>query len=176
MTPITAPVTALLLALGLGAPSTAPVDVRPAEAISLPSVMEVPGTSLDVDERDGQVSLTFSTIARDRVGELREATDGLARLYDGSLRNARYGRHAPDALKSPGEMGLPPVAAHVESVRGGARLVVTAADARDAERVRPARCSEVTARWFADRPQGRSPCPCPCPCPCPRVESFRPAR
>lgn len=152
MTPITAPVTALLLALGLGAPSTAPVDVRPAEAISLPSVMEVPGTSLDVDERDGQVSLTFSTIARDRVGELREATDGLARLYDGSLRNARYGRHAPDALKSPGEMGLPPVAAHVESVRGGARLVVTAADARDAERVR-----ETLLRQARAMQRGHSP-------------------
>lgn len=152
MTPITAPVTALLLALGLGAPSTAPVDVRPVEAISLPSVMEVPGTSLDVDERDGQVSLTFSTIARDRVGELREATDGLARLYDGSLRNARYGRHAPDALKSPGEMGLPPVAAHVESVRGGARLVVTAADARDAERVR-----ETLLRQARAMQRGHSP-------------------
>lgn len=136
------------------APGESPSDASFSSALpsDLPSVMEVPGTSLDLAEVEDGVSLTFSTIARDRVDELRLAARGLSQVYAGTLEASRYGRSERDALKSPAEMGMPSSMASVELIRGGARVLVRATDPSDAPRLRNALLAQGRAMQ-----RGRTP-------------------
>ena len=118
------------------APGESPSDASFSSALpsDLPSVMEVPGTSLDLAEVEDGVSLTFSTIARDRVDELRLAARGLSQVYAGTLEASRSSM------------------ASVELIRGGARVLVRATDPSDAPRLRNALLAQGRAMQ-----RGRTP-------------------
>ena len=102
----------------------------------VPCVMEVMGAGLRFAEQDDGIVLSFRTVDPAQVDALRAATSGLARVYDGTIGETRYGRPDRGERLTPAQMGLPAVETRVEPTGDGARLYVSAADEADAAPLR----------------------------------------
>ncbi len=112
-----------------------------------PCVMEVPGTGIRVREIDGGIAVTFDTVARGHVGELRAAV----RRFGEAVVHGHRGHHHAHLTRAvelarrfrEHNGALPPLEVAVHDVGRGAVLELRAANARDVDAARTKLRAEI---------------------------------